>query len=960
MTKPPEVVSMMDGTTPSLTVTRPPGFIISRLTAALFFTGFVLSLLFVALLAYALAPCHGMGMGRARVLGGGGSPTANWRRASQDVRLPRSVLPHSYEIKLVPFIWEGNFTFAGQVDIVVNVTQPTRSITLHVNDIEVHEATLSLISEDLESPIRVTEVRNDSVKQFLVVSLGEELKPEQQYKLSIRYTGQLNDILQGFYRSSYTVNNTKRWIATTQFQSTDARRAFPCFDEPALKAKFTMHIARPYSMIAISNMPKITTTPADFPDLPGYEWDHFKESVPMSTYLVAFTVSDFEKMTDGRFSVFARHDALAQAHYSLEIGPKILKHYEQYYNIEFPLPKLDMIALPDFSAGAMENWGLITYRETTMLYQDGISTNKHKMRVATVISHELAHQWFGNLVTPAWWNDLWLKEGFATFIGYTAINHMEPSWKVLDQFLLQQVLGSMKIDSLNATHEIEVEVEEPKDIVQIFDNISYMKGASIINMMSQFLGERVFRAGLKRYLTEHAYSNACQDQLWRAVTVEAASSLPQGVDVKQIMDTWTLLPGFPVVTVHRDYEQGTASVTQERYFVLNEFTSEDKWWVPVSYTTQSEMDFNNTQPKIWLEPFKPTKKITNIDPNDWLLINLKHTGYYKVNYDEENWRRLQESYLKMPETIRAQLLSDVFSLAATGRTNYSTALGFSLHLPRDNSYFPWSIASEKLSFIGKLMRDTDASDDLKKYMLHLVVNTNKELTFFPKTPITGYLNLLLQLNLVGVAADSDHQKLVHEAKQFLNDEILGKNVSIMADFKTKAYCTAIKHGGYEEWNFLWKKYHETNIASDRVVILMALGCSKNSTILSMYLNRILDPDSEIRKQDGAFLFEVVANKNPVLAFDFLKKRWENLQSYFGLGFRQMAKIIESLGTHLNMEQQLIELEKLRSDHMQSLGSTSNSFKQTIERVKFNIQWMNNHYESVTTWLKEMLPKLKKT
>ncbi|XP_039290198.1 aminopeptidase N isoform X3 [Nilaparvata lugens] len=923
--------------------------------------GYFMTSLIVSLLPYT------MNLADSKMLTG--SPIAFQRSTHfNNQRLPLTIFPIHYRLNLsVPLI-DNNFTVTGDEWVFLNCTVTTREVVFNVKNIDIDKAKTRLYDSFGGSFVRIIEQRYESSREMFVIRTATPLISRRQYELGLQFSYVLNDELMGFYRSSYIDHATgeKHWIATTQFSPTAARRAFPCWDEPSFKAYFSISIAHHNKYHTLSNMPISNSIPA-----PGMnnDWiqDVFKTTLPMSTYLVAFIVSDFvpyktviDNSSGWKFTLWSRKDILSQTEYAAEMGPKLLSFLEEYFSIKFPLPKQDVVAIPDFGFSAMENWGLITFRETSLLYKPGKTSEKSKLDIAFVFGHELAHQWFGNLVTPAWWNDLWLKEGFATFIGYTAINHMEPSWKVLDQFLLQQVLGSMKIDSLNATHEIEVEVEEPKDIVQIFDNISYMKGASIINMMSQFLGERVFRAGLKRYLTEHAYSNACQDQLWRAVTVEAASSLPQGVDVKQIMDTWTLLPGFPVVTVHRDYEQGTASVTQERYFVLNEFTSEDKWWVPVSYTTQSEMDFNNTQPKIWLEPSKPTKKITNIDPDDWLLINLKHTGYYKVNYDEENWRRLQESYLKMPETIRAQLLSDVFSLAATGRTNYSTALGFSLHLPRDNSYFPWSIASEKLSFIGKLMRDTDASDDLKKYMLHLVVNTNKELTFFPKTPITGYLNLLLQLNLVGVAADSDHQKLVHEAKQFLNDEILGKNVSIMADFKTKAYCTAIKHGGYEEWNFLWKKYHETNIASDRVVILMALGCSKNSTILSRYLNRILDPDSEIRKQDGAFLFEVVANKNPVLAFDFLKKRWENLQSYFGLGFRQMAKIIESLGTHLNMEQQLIELEKLRSDHMQSLGSTSNSFKQTIERVKFNIQWMNNHYESVTTWLKEMLPKLKKT
>ncbi|RZF45235.1 hypothetical protein LSTR_LSTR010379 [Laodelphax striatellus] len=883
-------------------------------------------------------------------------------------RLPLTIYPILYRLNLsVPLI-NNNFTITGEEWVLLNCTMSTREVVFNVKNIDIDKAKTRLLDPSGKSFIRIIEQKYENSREMFVIKTATPLIARRQYELNLHFSYVLNDELMGFYRSSYIDHDTgeKHWLATTQFSPTAARRAFPCWDEPSFKAYFSISIAHPKQYHALSNMPISNSIP-----VPGMDdnWiqDIYKTTLPMSTYLVAFIVSDFvpyktviDNSSGWKFTLWSRKDILSQTVYASDMGPKLLSFLEEYFSIKFPLPKQDVVAIPDFGFSAMENWGLITFRESSLLFVPGKTSQKGKLDIAFVFGHELAHQWFGNLVTPAWWNDLWLKEGFATFIGYTALNHIEPSWKVLDQFLLQQVMGSMKIDSLNSTHEIEVEVEEPKDIVQIFDNISYMKGASIINMMSHLLGEQAFRAGLKRYLDDHKLGNACQDQLWTAITAEAASSLPEGVAVKDIMDTWTLQPGFPLVTVRRDYGEGSATVRQERYFVLNDFSSTDEWWVPVSYTTQSEMNFIDTLPKVWLEPSVSTKKINNINKDDWLLINLKHTGYYKVNYDEENWSRLQKSYLQMPETIRAQLLSDVLSLAATGKTNYSIALAFSLHLPQDDSYFPWSVASEKLSFIGKLLRDTDTLDDLKEYLLHLVVNTNKELTFFPETPITNYLNLLLQINLVGLAADSDHKKLVDEAKQFLADEILGRNVSIMADFKSKVYCTAIKHGGVKEWQFLWEKYLETNIASDRVVLLMALGCSKNSTILSRYLNRILDPDSEIRKQDGGFVFEVVANRNPVLAFSFLKERWEDLQSYFGLGFRQMAKMIESLGTHLNMEQQLIEIEKLRSDHMASLGSTTNSLRQTIERVKFNIQWMHDHYDSVRLWLKEMLPKLRKS
>ncbi|XP_039289965.1 aminopeptidase N isoform X2 [Nilaparvata lugens] len=968
MTKPPEVVSMMDGTTPSLTVTRPPGFIISRLTAALFFTGFVLSLLFVALLAYALAPCHGMGMGRPRVLGGGGSPTANWRRASQDVRLPRSVLPHSYEIKLVPFIWEGNFTFAGQVDIVVNVTQPTRSITLHVNDIEVHEATLSLISEDLESPIRVTEVRNDSVKQFLVVSLGEELKPEQQYKLSIRYTGQLNDILQGFYRSSYTVNNTKRWIATTQFQSTDARRAFPCFDEPALKAKFTMHIARPYSMIAISNMPKITTTPADFPDLPDYEWDHFKESVPMSTYLVAFTVSDFEKMTDGRFSVFARHDALAQAHYSLEIGPKILKHYEQYYNIEFPLPKLDMIALPDFSAGAMENWGLITYRETTMLYQDGISTNKHKMRVATVISHELAHQWFGNLVTPSWWSDLWLNEGFATYVECLGVDAVEPSWRKLEQFVTEDLQNVFLLDAYKSSHPISVNVNHPNEIDDIFDSISYEKGAAVIRMMDNFLTTEVFKSGLTKYLEERAYQSATQDDLWQALTDEAhrTGKLPQDVTVKQIMDTWTLQTGFPLVTVTRNYEDGSAEISQKRFIVSNHSQNTDRslWWIPLTFTTSRELEFENTTPSHWM---RKEQSITLKDQRlpqskrDWIIFNIKETGFYRVNYDTQNWQSLinqlvdSEGFKRIGTINRAQLVDDALNLARANVINYTLALDVTRYLKQELDYFPWKSAFNAFDYLENMLSKSAGYDKFKAYLLQLVARLYEDVGFMDNMT-DSQLRVFKRVDVLKWACTLGHEDCVRNAvTQFQNwrsSPYPDRNNPISPNLKATVYCTAIQVGGQMEWDFAWQRFLKANVGSEKNLLLNAMGCSREPWILSRYINWAVSPDSGIRKQDAPTVFAALSGNviGQSLAFNFLRENWPSLKEYFGESMFTLNTLIRLSTNRMNTDFELKSLREFVVERKSDLESASKVVDQVLENAQANVNWMRTNYKTIIAWL----------
>ncbi|KAJ8959933.1 hypothetical protein NQ314_006136 [Rhamnusium bicolor] len=391
-----------------------------------------------------------------------------------DVRLPKSVIPHSYKLKLIPFLQEGNFTFHGEVKILVNVTENCSNITLHADDLFIDSVSVTDVNGNTVS---IRDVRRDKKKQFLIVDLDEDVQSQSQYYVFIEFKGVLNDLLQGFYRSSYEEDNKTRWMAATQFQATDARKCFPCFDEPGLKARFQISIARLRNMTSISNMRKVTNTKA-LPDLPDYVWDIYEESLPMSTYLIAFVVSDFECITDSNsnVSIWARRSALSQAQYGLKIGPKILKYYEEFFGIKYPLPKLDMVAIPDFSAGAMENWGLITYREPVLLYEKGVSSRASLQRIAHVVAHELAHQWFGNLVTPTWWTDLWLNEGFATYVEFLGAYAVEPKWKDPDLFVVNELHGAFGLDALKSSHPISIKVNNPDEVNDIFDRISYSKG----------------------------------------------------------------------------------------------------------------------------------------------------------------------------------------------------------------------------------------------------------------------------------------------------------------------------------------------------------------------------------------------------------------------------------------------------------------------------------------------------
>ncbi|XP_018019808.1 puromycin-sensitive aminopeptidase-like protein, partial [Hyalella azteca] len=666
-------------------------------------------------------------------------------RKKIDVRLPRSIVPLKYVVRLQPFI-NGNFSIMGSVEITMKVLEPTQNVSLHMADIISKNETIKLkMADDMSAQsLKITEHKYDADREFYIAMLDQELVKDRKYVLSMNFEGYLNDQLKGFYRSQYTnKSGQKKMIATTQFQPTDARRAFPCFDEPALKAEFEIFIARQANMSAISNMPRINTSLV--PDQPGWVWDHFNSSVPMSTYLVAFVVSDFSHINSTAnkntlFRVWARQEAIDQAEYAKAIGPDVTTYFEDYFSIPFPLPKQDMIALPDFSAGAMENWGLITYRETALLYDPAVSSASNKQRVAAVVAHELAHQWFGDLVTPSWWTDLWLNEGFASYLENLGVDAVEPTWKMMEQFLVDDLHSVFALDCLESSHPISIPVGHPSEIEAIFDKISYNKGASIIRMMNHFLTEPTLRQGLTNYLNHFKYKSAEQDDLWRFLTEQAHQdkNLPQDLTVKDIMDTWTLQMGYPLITVTVKGD-GSAMLSQERFLLVKNENSTDthdyKWWVPISFTSEDAMNFNDTRPSAWMDKTEPTKTISGLptSPNKWVIVNLQQTGYYKVNYDANNWqqiiRQLKADHTKIDVSNRAQILDDALDLARGGVLSYDVAMDALSYLDKETEYVPWKTALNNLGYVKNMLSRTASYGAFKRYLISLLEPLYKKVGF---------------------------------------------------------------------------------------------------------------------------------------------------------------------------------------------------------------------------------------
>ena len=549
-------------------------------------------------------------------------------------RLDGPIRPVRYELTLEPDLEAA--TFAGEVLISVLVTAPTDTIACNALDLDILAADLTEGPLSDGSPLAVTGVALDAETERVTFTLERTLLPGEAH-LRVRFNGQLNDKLRGFYRSTFTdTDGVEQVIATTQFEATDARRAFPCWDEPDHKASFAISLIVDEDLFAVSNASELSREPA--PDRTGKHLVRFAETIVMSTYLVAFVVGPLEATApidvDGTpMRVVYPKGKGHLTDFALEVGAFCLRHFTNYYGIPYPGDKLDLVAVPDFAFGAMENLGCVTFREILLLVDPATTTQAELLNVTDVINHELAHMWFGDLVTMKWWNGIWLNEAFATFMEMHATDAFRPQWDRWTTFGLSRT-AAFDTDSLTSTRPIEYPVISPADAEGMFDILTYEKGAAVVRMLEQYLGEDQFRAGIHQYLAEHAYGTTETTDLWDAI--ESATGEP----VRRIMDSWIFQGGFPVISVDVVNDGRTLRLSQHRFGYAGDLGNGEspipahddaaQWIVPLIFSQRSATDGVITFEKVLLD--QPSIDIDLIEPATWIYVNTEGTGFYRARY----------------------------------------------------------------------------------------------------------------------------------------------------------------------------------------------------------------------------------------------------------------------------------------------------------------------------------------
>uniref|UniRef100_A0A8C2F1B6 Aminopeptidase n=1 Tax=Cyprinus carpio TaxID=7962 RepID=A0A8C2F1B6_CYPCA len=838
-------------------------------------------------------------------------------------RLPQTLSPQTYNVTLWPRLQPdatGLYIFRGLSSVVFRCVEKTNLILIHSNKLNMTlQPTLTALGSK-PAPI-IESIVMHTKTQYMAIHLKEELTAGESYELYTEFLGELADDLGGFYR----IDLTFQVVATTQMQATDARKAFPCFDEPAMKAVFHITLYHDPATVALSNGVNITV------DDTFVTRTTFAPTEVMSTYLLAFIVSDFgfieQNIDKLQIRIFARQEAInaGQGEYALSVTGTILKFFEDYYNVPYPLPKSDQIALPDFNAGAMENWGLITYRETGLLYDEEISSNGNKERIVTIIAHELAHQWFGNLVTIRWWNDLWLNEGFASYVEYLGADKAEPTWNIKDLIVLNDVHRVFAIDALASSHPLsskEEEIQRPEQISEVFDTISYSKGASVLRMLSDFLTETVFTQGLQVRPFVHYSLLYLYTDLWESV--------------QDIMDRWVLQMGFPVVTINTK----TGQITQE-HFLLDPETKPDR---------PSEFKYV----KKYLE--KKKKTITNGD--EWVLANINVTGYYRVNYDNENWRRLlnvlQTSRQSIPVINRAQIIDDAFNLAKAGIIETTLALRTTLFLASETEYMPWESALDNLDYFYLMFDRTEVYGPMQTYVGNQVeglFDYFTRLTNWETVP-PGHTDQYNQVNALRVACSTGNENCTTLVKTWFQQWMENPNVNpIKANLRSAVYCSAIAAGGEKEWNFAWEMFEKATVASEKDKLRSAMACATEPWLLNRYLKYTLD-SNKIRKQDATSTISSIASNvvGQPLAWDFVRANWEYIFKQYGGGSFSFSNLINGITKRFSTEFELQQLIQFRDDNAHiGFGSGTLAIQQSIERTTANIKWVEKNQEAVLEW-----------
>lgn len=797
-------------------------------------------------------------------------------------RLPRHVVPIHYDLRLEPDLSAASF--AGQETITLMVHQPTSEIVLNAIELDIISAQV----EGDSGPARQGTIALDAPLQRCQLTFTTPLAPGT-WKLTISFRGTLNDKLRGFYRSTYKdERGTTHSMATTQFEATDARRAFPCWDEPDFKAVFATTLAIDPTLTAVSNTRIASETLSG-----GKKVLRFAETIKMSTYLVAFIVGRIEPtesvmvgQTPLRLWAVPGKGHLAR--FGQDIAAASLSFFENYYGIPYPGDKLDLLAIPDFASGAMENLGAITYRETALLVDQQSATHSELERVADVVAHENAHMWFGDLVTMSWWNGLWLNEAFATFMEMLAVDAWKPDWKRWGSFGVSRA-AAFSVDGLQSTRPIEYPVQAPKDADAMFDVLTYEKGASVLRMLEQHIGPTVFRDGVRDYLHAHAYGNADTTDLWVSLGKIAKQSVPE------LMNGWIFQPGFPLLTTTVS-PSSELTISQQRFSYLSDEPSspaqDQRWQIPLQIRITAGGKATTSRMLL-------TEKDTTVPlPKGWesVLLNEGGHGFYRVRYAPDLLNRLLNAGINgLAATERFNLINDAWATTVAGLMPLTDYLDLTARFTAERDKNVWAVLLDSFSFLNRIITAEDRPY-LEAFVRGRVGSTVADLGWVPRSGETEGTKQL-RGELIGAQGKLGNDPAIQERAADLYRAYRTDATAVDPNV-VPALIAILAHTGdaarYDEFD---GRFRSASTPQEERRYLFALAAFQPKALLERTLAHTIS--GEIRTQDAPFLVSAILGNvyGRELAWNFVKTNWEKMDQLFPKqGLRRMCGGIVNLAT----------------------------------------------------------------
>ena len=850
-------------------------------------------------------------------------------------RLPANVRPVRYTIELTPDL--ESLTFTGRETIEVRVTEPTSTVLLNASELSIGSVSASLADGTTVGATATV----DEQAERATITLAQEL-PAGDATLVLEFSGTLNDQLRGFYRSKYDgPDGSPRYLAATQFEATDARRAFPCWDEPEAKAVFDVTLVIPDDLVAVSNMPIASENPA--PE--GKRAVRFEPSPKMSTYLVVFVVGDLAKVEATAAGgtlvrVWTTSGKEEQGRFALENSVKIRDYMNDYFGIDYPLPKMDHLAIPDFAAGAMENWGAITYRETALLFDPENSAAQARQRILEVVAHEMAHMWFGDLVTMEWWDDLWLNESFASWMGDKAVDHLYPEWQMWTQFVSNDTNSALSLDGLRNSHPIEATVNDPAEIRELFDAISYSKGGSVLRMLEDYLGADTFQRGLHRYLKGHEYGNARTEHLWSALA-EAS-----GEPVTSIMDSWVKQVGYPVLDVEitRGEDALVVGLRQQRFLydhLLDGPADAAVWQVPAGVRQQGA-----ERESLLMKESTASLALPAVG-SDWVKVNAGQTGFFRANYSVAEWDRLKEAVRskQLPAVDRLGLQNDAYALMRSGRLPATVFLSLAEAFVDETDAPVWGDLAGNLRGLEALLLDTPFVDPYRTFARSLFTDVASRTGWDAKAD-EGHLDALLRSMALGQFGGYGDPGTLAEAKRRF-DRYLSDPASLRPDIRGVVLALVAQQGDRATYDTFWRLRSEAELAEEKVRLLSSLARFEDRGLLSDLLDRSLG--DEVRSQDTMIVVvQAAGNKDGRdLTWRFVEENWDEFDRRYGKGGFAIMRIVGITGGFTTMEQH-DEVQRFFDEH--PVPSAARTVQQSLERIRLNVKWLELNRDPIGEWL----------